>query len=414
MEALDTLVTAAQAGDLNAFSDIVQRFQGMAYVSAYTMLGDVQMAEDVEQEAFIEAYLHLPALREPQAFPGWFRRIVFRQGDRLLRNQKVTTVPLEPTTAVDALLEELNPVNIVEQREMQTVVRHAISTLPEHERMVVLLFYGSGYTLNDISQFLEVPLSTSKKRLFDARKHLKARLSHTVYDTLQEQHLSWPEHFPLKVQLFIAIRLDDGVRIKELLNRNPLLVSEKWASHERRYSQHSSATFTLPIGYTPLHEAARREQSESAAILLDYGANVNSRTLSGITPLHEAVQSNQLEVARFLLAHGAQVNLAAADGMTPLHKAVIKGYLASTWLLLEQHALVNAQTSSGRTPLHWAALKGYNAIVELLLNYGAALDLRDELDRTALDWAYIRKQDSIVHTLRNYKTLDQQSLALLL
>ncbi|BCL82749.1 hypothetical protein ccbrp13_52140 [Ktedonobacteria bacterium brp13] len=75
MEALDTLVTAAQAGDLNAFSDIVQRFQGMAYVSAYTMLGDVQMAEDVAQEAFIEAYLHLPALHEPQAFPGWFRRI---------------------------------------------------------------------------------------------------------------------------------------------------------------------------------------------------------------------------------------------------------------------------------------------------------------------------------------------------
>ena len=84
METLQSLVIAAQNGDLDAFGIIVQRFQGMAYTSAYAMLEDAYLAEDVAQEAFIEAYLNLPKLRESAAFPGWFRRIVFKQGDRVL------------------------------------------------------------------------------------------------------------------------------------------------------------------------------------------------------------------------------------------------------------------------------------------------------------------------------------------
>ena len=54
----------------------------MAYAGAYAMVGDAQLAEDVAQEAFMEAYLNLPKLREA-CFPGWFRRIIFKQGDRL-------------------------------------------------------------------------------------------------------------------------------------------------------------------------------------------------------------------------------------------------------------------------------------------------------------------------------------------
>src|SRR6185312_8867273 len=65
MEVLHSLVIAAQNGDMDAFGHIVQRFQAMAYTSAYAMLEDAQLAEDVAQEAFIEAYLNLPKLREP-------------------------------------------------------------------------------------------------------------------------------------------------------------------------------------------------------------------------------------------------------------------------------------------------------------------------------------------------------------
>ena len=71
MPELITLVNAAKQGDKAAFGQIVTRFQDMAFASAYAMLGDACTAQDAAQEAFIDAYLCLPNLREPAAFPRW-------------------------------------------------------------------------------------------------------------------------------------------------------------------------------------------------------------------------------------------------------------------------------------------------------------------------------------------------------
>lgn len=59
-----------------AFAELVIRFQDMAFACAYAVLGDAYLAEDVAQEAFVVAWQKLDQLREPDAFPGWFKRIV--------------------------------------------------------------------------------------------------------------------------------------------------------------------------------------------------------------------------------------------------------------------------------------------------------------------------------------------------
>src|SRR5579871_2286386 len=130
---LQALVIAAQAGDLEAFGHIVRRFQGTAYAGAYAVVGDAQLAEDVAQEAFMEAYANLPMLRDPAAFPGWFRRIIFKQSDRLIRGKRVSTMPLDIT--IDVPVMELNPSLLVERREMSARVWQAVEALPEHERL---------------------------------------------------------------------------------------------------------------------------------------------------------------------------------------------------------------------------------------------------------------------------------------
>src|SRR3954464_154852 len=89
------LVAAARLGDLDAFNAVVRQFQGMAYAVAYDRLGDAHLAEDAAQEAFLEAYFALGNLREPAAFPGWFRRIVVKQGDRLSRRPQPALLPLD-------------------------------------------------------------------------------------------------------------------------------------------------------------------------------------------------------------------------------------------------------------------------------------------------------------------------------
>ncbi len=73
---LNELVVAARKGESDAFEEVVRRFQDMAVDYAYATLGDWQEAEDAAQEAFIAAWVGLQRLRNPAAFPGWFRQIV--------------------------------------------------------------------------------------------------------------------------------------------------------------------------------------------------------------------------------------------------------------------------------------------------------------------------------------------------
>ena len=88
MEKLTALVMRARAGELDAYGELVRRLQDMAYGYAYSILCDFHLAEDAAQEAFIQAYRDLEKLREPEAFPGWLRRIVFKYCDRTRRARR--------------------------------------------------------------------------------------------------------------------------------------------------------------------------------------------------------------------------------------------------------------------------------------------------------------------------------------
>src|SRR5262252_2968317 len=98
MTELQALVRAAQDGDKDAFGQVVMRFQDMAYASAYATVSDPGLAQDIAQEAFLDAYLNLSKLRDPAAFPGWFRRIIIGHSNRRQRSQLVTTVPFSMAT----------------------------------------------------------------------------------------------------------------------------------------------------------------------------------------------------------------------------------------------------------------------------------------------------------------------------
>lgn len=183
MQKLAELVKAAQAGDSQAYDALMERFQHMAYTTAYRYLKDHHMAQDVVQEAALEAFTHLPQLKEPDAFPGWFRQIVFRQCTRVLRQAALSSLSLE--TISESLLAEDNPEELAMQKEVQACIRSAVASLPQHERLVTVLFYGWHYTYNEVSAFLNIPLTTVKKRLYSARQKLRVQLRATLHDTIE-------------------------------------------------------------------------------------------------------------------------------------------------------------------------------------------------------------------------------------
>lgn len=204
MSKMHVLVSKATAANSTlseqheAFGEVVRLFQDMAYACAYAVLGDFHLAEDAAQEAFITAWQKLDQLRQPDAFPGWLRRIVLTECGRLTRGKRLRVVPLDadyepPSGAPD-------PQARLEESELRQSVLAAVKSLPPNERMVATLFYLSGHTHKDIGEFLEVPTTTIAKRLFAAKARLKHVLMGAFKDSFARHRPSCNASFAAKVK----------------------------------------------------------------------------------------------------------------------------------------------------------------------------------------------------------------------
>ncbi|WP_238650123.1 sigma-70 family RNA polymerase sigma factor [Paenibacillus piscarius] len=167
-------IREAQQGDAEAFRQLTEHVRGMAYVVAYDRLGDVQLAEDAVQEAYLEAYMHLGSLQEPAAFPGWFKTIVVRQCHRLLRRKTATSLPLE--AAVHVAGTGPGAQEVAERREWTGVLHRCVAELPPKLRIPLQLFYFYGYSVQEIAGYLGTSTAALKKRLYDGRRKLKGAL----------------------------------------------------------------------------------------------------------------------------------------------------------------------------------------------------------------------------------------------
>jgi RNA polymerase sigma factor (sigma-70 family) len=190
------LVERAQNSDPRAFDALVRRFQDMAVGYGAAILGDFPLAEDAAQEAFLEMYRVLPALRVPDAFPAYLRLTLRKHCDRMTRRKRVPTVPLD---AAQNAAEAKSLMETLTARERHAAVREAVRGLPETERVAVVLFYIGQRSLKEVAAFLEVPVSTVKNRLHTARRRLRERMIPLMEETLREQRPSNDERFRGKV-----------------------------------------------------------------------------------------------------------------------------------------------------------------------------------------------------------------------
>ncbi len=215
---LTLLILQAKQGDVAAYSAIVRRFQDTAVGYAYGILGNHDAAKDAAQEAFIEAYACLGELREPRAFSAWLRRIIFKQCDRITRRRTLTEVPLDVADQVPTSAP--GPVKIYEQRELQTFIARALQQLPEEQRLAITLFYLSGYSHQEVADFLQLTKSQVNNRLYSARNTLKERIFAMTKATLSEQRPSNDERFTNQVinRIRLANPTEDFPRIAQLLS----------------------------------------------------------------------------------------------------------------------------------------------------------------------------------------------------
>jgi RNA polymerase sigma factor (sigma-70 family) len=351
-EPLEELVRWSQRGDIEAFGRVVERFRRMACATAYAVLGDVHLAEDAAQEAFIEAFQCIGGLREPAAFPAWFRRIVLKRADRLVRGRRLETLPLH--AAGDIPCAQPDPSRLAEVREVQGTIHAAVASLPEPDRVLVSLFHLGGYSQREVAAIVELPEPQVKKRLFRARLALRRHLEGMMSEEFQGQ-LSEGGAFARAVQFSIAVRTGDLAQVRRMLDAHPALIGER-----ERWDEDVAQRNRFPAvgSFTALHRAAYYGDDALAALLLERGADPSAPTKIGQTPLHVAVLVDHPEIAQMLLERGANVNAATDRGMTPLHWAVIRRLSGHITRLLAAGASPDARDVEGRTPRDWAALKG--------------------------------------------------------
>ena len=180
------LVASAQNGDRNAFSDLVRiHAQGVRNV-IYRMCGDIQLAEDAAQEAFIRAWQNLSSYRPQTPLRNWLYRIAVNAGTDMLRKEK----RILPDDIENMHLTDGQPglETLVSQHERTGLIQKAILSLPEASRAVLVLREYEGLSYQEISSTLDIPVGTVMSRLNYARNLLKAKLKPQL-SVLEAEHV---------------------------------------------------------------------------------------------------------------------------------------------------------------------------------------------------------------------------------
>ncbi len=184
METLSTdeiIVERALTGDAEAFGEIVRRWERRIFALTYGMLGREEDARDATQETFFAAFRNLRGFRGEAKVSSWLHRIAVNQCISRQRRSKVRSESAledaEETNARSfATPLSYSPARVVEGRQETAAVRRAINSLPIDLRQVVVMKEFEELTFREISEALDLPLSTVKSRLYTALKQLQMRL----------------------------------------------------------------------------------------------------------------------------------------------------------------------------------------------------------------------------------------------
>lgn len=180
------LVTQAQRGDRNAFSELVSLHAQDVTNVIYRMCGNAQIAEDAAQEAFLQAWLHLATYRHQTSLRNWLYRIAFNAATDVLRREKrILPNDIEEMPLTDS---RPGPEAQASQAERKAQVQKAIQSLPDASRAVLVLREYEEMSYHEIADTLDIPVGTVMSRLNYARKVLKEKLAQTLSLTMEADY----------------------------------------------------------------------------------------------------------------------------------------------------------------------------------------------------------------------------------
>lgn len=188
MENLDEveLVHRSQGGDLEAFNCLVERYHTRIYNFAFSLARNHDDAMDVAQEAFIRAWSNMRSFRGDSSFITWLTRITRNLFLDIQKKRKH-----DPRISLDELMDNSDPSSpgrdvqdpspgpeeLALTNERVQAVRQEVLNLATEHREILTLYDLQGFSYEEISQILKLPMGTVKSRLNRARRALRDRLT---------------------------------------------------------------------------------------------------------------------------------------------------------------------------------------------------------------------------------------------
>ena len=175
----EELVAAFQRGQLDSFDTLILRWDGQRRGAIYRILGSEEEARDLCQEAFLKAYRALPGFKGQARFSSWLYQIALNLcRDRMRRRRGRVFISLDDTEHPEHQRADPGPstLEVVESQDLSRAVADAIADLPEEQRVVIVLKEYQDLTFLEISETLDVPLSTVKTRLYRGLTQLRESL----------------------------------------------------------------------------------------------------------------------------------------------------------------------------------------------------------------------------------------------
>jgi RNA polymerase sigma factor (sigma-70 family) len=164
------LIDACKAGDRNAQFRIYKLYYKAMYNTSLRIVNDTMEAEDVMQDAFLQAFQRIDSYTGQGSFGSWLKRIVTNKSLDAIRKRKIQVSIEDEKIDFPDIAEE----NREEEIQLQVAeVKAAIAELPEEYRLIVTLFLVEEYTHEEISEMLGITNNLSRTRLVRAKQKIQ-------------------------------------------------------------------------------------------------------------------------------------------------------------------------------------------------------------------------------------------------
>lgn len=175
----DELIDRALLGDPDAFGALVRRYQDRLFTSIVHVVGSRENAEDVVQDAFVQAFLKLPKFRRTSSFYTWLYRIAFNAAASHRRRRKGARESIDANRELfghDLADPAGGPDDRLVRQEQVALIRAALASLSDEHRVVIVLREIDGCDYETIAEILEISVGTVRSRLHRARSLMREQL----------------------------------------------------------------------------------------------------------------------------------------------------------------------------------------------------------------------------------------------